>query len=135
MGSLLDYFSLSNVKVGESATFRLEASIPPSAIREAVRIEPVSLEGVRCIEIMLERITELERLPLLIMKALILHRLGRAADARRILEGLISRTEMPKDPKWRQWLGMAIVAIDPNALSASRTIADVYLADACARMS
>ena len=52
-----------------------------------------------------------------------------------VLEDLISRTEVPKDPKWRQWLGMAIVAIDPNALAASRTLADVYLADACARMS
>jgi hypothetical protein len=135
MGSLLDYFSISDVKVGESATFQLEATIPPAAIREAVRIEPLSLEGMRCIEIMLERIPELEQPPLLIMKALIIHRLGRTADARRILEDLISRAEMPRDPKWRQWLGMAIVAIDPNALASSRTIADVYLADACARMS
>lgn len=135
MGSLLGYFSISDAKVGESATFRLEASIPPAAIREAVRIEPASPEAMKSIETMLERIPESERLPLLIMKALISHRLGQSADARSILEDLISRSEMPSDPKWRQWLGMAIVAIDPDALATSRTVADVYLADACARMS
>lgn len=135
MGALIDHFVISDVKVGESATFRLEAAIPAAAIREAVRVEPASPEGLRCIEIILERIPESDRLPLLIMKALIFHRLGRATNARMVLEDLISRTEVPKDPKWRQWLGMAIVAIDPNALAASRTLADVYLADACARMS
>jgi hypothetical protein len=135
MGSLLDYFSISDVKVGESATFLLESSIPPAAIREAVSIEPMSLKGLKAIEAMLERIAELDRLPLLIMKALVLHRLGRVDDAQRILEDLLSRSEMPTDPKWRQWLGMALVAIDPNVLATSRTMADVYLADACARTS
>lgn len=40
----------------------------------------------------------------------------------------------PSDKKWRKWLAMAFVAVDPGALAKDRMLADIYMSDAVFRL-
>lgn len=134
MGVLSEYFTVITDSVGESAVFRLERTIPRSRLEEAARIEPRSTYGLRALDAVLERISESARPPLLIMKALINHRVNRSLEARRILDSLLALSAAPTYAKWNQWLGMAIVAINPNLLTTAQRTAQVYLEDAYNRL-
>jgi predicted O-methyltransferase YrrM len=134
MGTLLDYFELINEKVGESATFRLTKAIPQEALQAAAQMNPVSDAGLAALDKMIQRITPAEQPPLLIMRALVLFRVGRSLEAKQQLEAVASRPIWPRDEKWRQWLGMAMASVDPDIFARERATADVYLSDARARM-
>lgn len=134
MGALLDYFSVVHEKVGESAVFRLEKPIPEAKLLEAVRLNWRTPQGLAEIDKLLSRMSVANRGPTLLMKALVLHNLGRTPEARRLLESLVTQHPQPTDAKWEKWLGMAVAALDPGAFSKERILANVYLKDAALRM-
>lgn len=134
MGELGDCFSVRIAKSGESCVFDLDRPIPPSRLQQAARLDPRSPEGLRALDAMAERLPDAARASLRIMRALALHRLGRADEARRTLDALLALSPAPPDAKWNQWLGMALAIVQPAAFAALRRTAEVYVDDAHARL-
>ncbi|HDS1214003.1 hypothetical protein B9Y61_18875 [Stenotrophomonas maltophilia] len=133
MGMILDRFSVTEVKAGESAIFRLEAPLRAADIKAAASVVPWSVEGISSLRRVEEAMGAFEAAPLRIMRALALRRMGHLEAAFDLANELLSLEDVPNDRKWKQWLGMMLMAMDPCTVREVRTLADVYLQDVGAR--
>lgn len=134
MGGLMEYFSLYGGRVGETQVFKLERQIPEDALRAVVGTDWRSPNGLGYLELMIEQIPQDDRASLILMKSLILNRIGRVQDARATLSSLIRSGARPDIKKWEKWLAMAHVAIEPDVFSPERLLANVYINEAAIRL-
>lgn len=132
MGVILDRFSIVQAKVGESAVFKLESSLTAFDIRKAISVVPWSEEGIKALIRVEEAVGARHAAPLRIMRALALRRVGQLDKAADIVSELLSGP-LPEDRKWMQWLGMAMMAVDPQIAEEARMLAEVYIQDLGAR--
>lgn len=126
MGPLLDYFSIDNYKTGESASFRLQESIPSTALRTAARVDWRTPNGLACLEKVHDAFGEPFNRSIKIMIAKSLMAQGRIGEAQNIVVSLCGESPAGEDGKWKQWLGMAVATMHPSLASPKRLLAEVY---------
>lgn len=133
MGLLMDYFDIDQAQVGESASFMLMRRIPLEQLKRAAALKWRSLEGLAAVRRLRDAMPPSCGYSLRLIEAIVLKGLGRAADARGILDELLDDPAPPANEKWSQWLSMAVVSIDPGSAVRARTLSDLYMQDVCVR--
>lgn len=125
MGCLLDYVSVEHDKVGESAIFRLERPVPRDALHAAT-VGWDRPEGLWKLDRMIEVLGDQVAAPLRLMRAVTLHGLGKAPEARRALEQELALHPTPTDAKWDKWLTAALVAVMPDIFDGHAMLGRLY---------